>query len=101
MSICIKDDITDRDLIEEAFDTLSGNDNIVYDFISKIREFIREDSISIVGIPTYTCPSCNAIQTDKEEGSYDLDDIITLNMPSIFFDLCILRMKNIKGRITG
>lgn len=97
----IKDDITDRDLIEEAFDTLSGNDNIVYDFISKIREFIREDSISIVGIPTYTCPSCNAIQTDKEEGSYDLDDIITLNMPSIFFDLCILRMKNIKGRITG
>ena len=78
--------------MEQALDALSA-DNVARDeILEAVRKFISESTLTMVGIPTYTCPNCKGHNVDDSTGE-PFKGIIPLNVYRTFF-LLIVQLKN-------
>ena len=82
--------VTDETTIDNILEVMSTDRTMLTEYVDKVAEFITNAAIAVVGIPTYECPKCKAIQEDSKANE-DLRSIIPLNMVENFFDLSALR----------
>ena len=76
--------VDDRDTISTLCESLTKNTMACKLLFEAVGKYIDDSIISIIGIPNYTCPSCNAPQSDKDS---KYPEIIPLSIESIFFTL--------------
>jgi hypothetical protein len=89
--------IEDRDSIESTLGALSGGDELREQIIKNIQTYIDETVVSLIGIPTYNCPKCEAPQEAKEPLPRFVN-IIPLEVYTIFFILLMQRISRIAMR---
>ena len=76
--------ITEMEDIMEALSALDHEFDVIDDLSNTILKFIEDASIAIVGITTFECPECRAVQATSGNSSFA--EIIPVDMVSIFFD---------------
>lgn len=84
--------VDDRDTIDRILENLSSNPEIVSKFIDKIRQYQADMTVTICGIPNYTCPSCKKPQMEE---ALDETIIIPVDMVETFFTLATYRVEAI------
>ena len=89
--------ITDKETIDTQLEWLSSVDEIRNTFTDEIRKYINESAVSVIGIPSFTCPKCGGEQkyTAKNNSLYS---IIPLDMINTFFYLHVQRAYLIRNR---
>ena len=78
--------------MEQALDMLSADNVAREEILEAVRKFITESTLTLVGIPTYTCPKCKGHNVDDSTGE-PFKGIIPLNVYRTFF-LLIVQLKN-------
>ena len=78
--------------INEALKTLTTNHEFAKKFMERIKEYIDESLIAVIGIPNFTCPVCEAKQETKSE-------IIPLSVYEYFFTLLHSKYEKILERV--
>ena len=81
-----------REDLDKAIDALSSDAVAREEILKAVRNFITESTLTMVGVPTYTCPSCNKSNVD-DSTSEVFKGIIPLNVYRTFFQL-IVQLKN-------
>jgi hypothetical protein len=89
--------IDDPETIEKALSSFSNTSSIREKFISEVIDFIEKSTFSIIGIPAYNCPKCEAAQ-DFEKIQKSHANIIPLDLINIFFNLFGQRISRISQR---
>lgn len=84
-------EVTDYDTIAEVLSDLSGAKAFRKEFMLKVRSLISQATISAVGIPAYTCPSCKGEPVNVHP---TLKTIIQLEVAEVFFTLMLKRLRN-------
>ncbi len=79
--------ITDREAINKSLDLLSSDDVIRPALFKEIGKYIDRSTISLVGVPAYTCPVCKADQGNTTDTSAAFNNIIPLDVLVLFFTL--------------
>lgn len=92
-----EEEATEINDIEELLDSLSSMDKTRDELMDKIKKFIDDSMVSIIAIPTYTCPACGKAQKDKKELK-QFPDLIALDVASVFFTLLAQRTQRIDKR---
>lgn len=92
----IMDDVVD---ISESLTDISSDTAMTKEFRKKLLAYIDRSLISIVGVPTYTCPSCKEKQQGYEKGS-GFEEYIPLSVYEYFFILLTFRYKKILTKLT-
>ncbi len=92
--------INDRATIESTLDHLSSDDVIRNKILSSIVDYINRSTISLIGIPVYTCPACGKTQEfeQTDTGLQNFTNIIPLDVGLVFFGLIVQRMSKIRVR---
>ena len=90
--------ITDKDTIESLFNVLSSDTVLYKDFIDQILDYISYSTVSIVGIPTFTCPACDTPQQIDERKTPFTKSIIALDVYQVFTGLALGRIEKIIER---
>lgn len=86
----------DRETIDKVCEQLSADTDTIRTFRDHVQTFIDNAAFSIVGIPTYTCPSCGGEQQDVYGRS---PYIIPLEIEQLFIILVAFkRSKRINER---
>lgn len=78
--------LTDKDEINDVMDGLIFNTDLTEGLIGKIHEFIEDTLVSLVAIPSYTCPSCKKEYKDSHSNKH-FDRLIPLATTDLFFFL--------------
>ena len=89
--------IEDRDSIEENLKALSAIDSVRETVINKILEYIGHSTISVIGVPAYDCPVCNA-KYEGEKKYPQHTNIVPLDVLQVFFALLGRRLTRIVTR---
>lgn len=90
-----EDSVTeDRESVDEALDSLSGETRIANAIIEKIEDFMRDCVINAIGIPSYDCPKCGN-PPDEDDLPRHLSEIIQLEVNEVFFTLHYMRVLGI------
>ncbi len=89
--------IVDRDTIELVLDRLSADDDCREEFSVKVRKYIDDSTLSLFGIPTYTCPNCHRDQLIEgtKEGAAA---ILPIDFAATFFILLVQKLQQITLR---
>lgn len=89
--------IKDRETIDTQLEWLSGIDETRNKFIDEVKKYINDSAISVIGIPSYTCPNCKNEQkyTAKNDSLYS---IIPLDIINTFFYLHVQKVFLIQNR---
>lgn len=99
-SISLADDsivMNEEDDIIKTLDLLSSDDKIRDKFFEEISKFIDESVLSMVGIPTFKCPSCGEEHSPyKNEGVFST--IIPIDVVTTFFTLLAQKVQRINLR---
>lgn len=82
--------IEDRATIEDTLSRLSNDNEFIEALVRGKDEFHNASIISVVGIPTYTCPACKKPQPGMTENK-GMSNFIALEVVELFFDLVNLR----------
>ena len=90
--------INDKETIENTLNYLSKDSVLTKGFLKEVVNYIEESTISIIGIPNYTCPSCNAVQYETERNYPIFKEIIPLDPIMVFTDLIVERIEIITTR---
>ena len=89
--------IEDKSTIESILDRLSGEDEVRTKFLEEVKKYINDSAISVVGIPSYECPSCH--QEQKYTAKNDsLTSIIPMDILQTFFSLHVQKISSIDRR---
>lgn len=93
-------EIDGREDIEGILNDLTPVDATREAFITNALQFIEDSTISGVGIPTHTCPSCGGNQRpfDKKGNDAKYPEIIPLDISQLFFQLLLRRVLKIRQR---
>lgn len=89
--------VTDQETIETILNTLSADDDIRTQIITSVVDYINKSTLSVIGIPVYNCPKCNA----EQKGNITLPqhaNIIPLDVIQVFFDLLSQRVERLMER---
>ncbi len=86
----------DTETIERLLDDLSSDDDIRKKFFDDVIDYISDTTIGVIGVPTYTCPKCNAVQ--KNEDSDRFTHILPIDTLSTFFTLLVQKLQKIRTR---
>lgn len=86
--------IDSSETINKVLATITGQESLREKFFKHIGEYIDYATISLIGIPRYTCPNCGKPQGDVLESAHKY--IIPLDIVNIFFTL--QRRRIILGR---
>lgn len=87
--------IEDPETLELTIDTLSADDEIADLYFDAIGKYIDDSTISVVAIPTHSCPNCG------EQVKSDLPrfpNLLPLDVMSTFFTLLGQSMERIRNR---
>lgn len=77
--------IDEEDAVAETLGALSSNIDISNRILEEIGKYIDEATISVIGIPRYSCPSCKQPQIEEHEKGDT--HIIPLDVDAVFFTL--------------
>jgi len=72
--------------LDDAIEILSGADEYKDKLLNSIIKYIDNSLISIIGIPTFTCPTCKESQTEQDSNN-KFKSFIGLNTYMYFFTL--------------
>lgn len=91
------DIITNMEDIMETISILWDNgDN--EDILEHIREYIRDNTVSVVGVPSYRCLKCDTVMENKEEDSQAYKEhVVSINIVKAFLvqtNLNLMKMVN-------
>lgn len=89
--------INDLASIEENLKALSATDSLREAIITEVLKYINDSTISVIGVPAYDCPVCNAPQ-DTEVAYPRHTSIIPLDVIQVFFALLGQRVNRIVTR---
>lgn len=79
-----EDSVTeDRESVDEALDSLSGDARVSNMIIEQIEGFMRDCVINAIGIPSYDCPKCGQ-PPNEDDLPRHLNEIIQLEVNEIF-----------------
>ncbi len=87
----------DIDTLEEVLNDLTASDKIRVSFMDKVAEYLDESIISLIAIPTFTCPNCGGEQVPTKEYVRH-PNLIPLDIVQTFFTLLIARLRKIEAR---
>ena len=76
-----------RATILEALKTLSSDVEDVNNVITKINNYMTNNSLTTIAIPDFICPECGASQSDEPV----FEHLVPINMVNYFFTLSKLR----------
>lgn len=97
-SIEIEDSIiTDPETIRKSLNLFSSDEDIRTQFFEQVNKFIEKNTLAIVGIPTYTCPSCG-YKNEEKNMPVNFQDVIPLDVINIFFVLLTQRVSIVMAR---
>lgn len=86
-------EISERDDIESALTDLSGDTTLYQKFFEAIQQYIEEVTVTVIGIPSYRCPSCGTPMTSEESKH---PHIIPVEVMQTFFTLSHRRLDRIR-----
>lgn len=86
-------DSSDEKEFDELFDNLSSDDYTVSKLVNLVTEFIESDTVTIVGMKNYICPSCRSNGYDEEK-----ETIKSFNVLSNFLQQYTLTVMKLKQR---
>jgi uncharacterized protein (DUF4415 family) len=85
--------IEDTETLEDSLTALSSDESIVDKFLDSVRQYIDDSTLSLIALPSYTCPKCQEAMTSDEKKHPHL---IPLEPNMLFF---ILRARKLsRGR---
>lgn len=87
-----------KETIEAIIGSLSSDDFIREEFIKKIREYIDDTVISLIGVPDYKCPACGKPQEDPNNTLPNFVNIIPIDVYNTFFIPLVQRVIKITNR---
>ena len=90
--------VDDKETIEGILNYLSSDGTISDSFIKSVIEYIEMSTLSVIGIPNYTCPACNKDQFDMERETPFKKEVIPLDPIVVFTDLVMERTGIITAR---
>jgi hypothetical protein len=90
-------DYDDADTINGILGDLSADDQTRRDFMKEVAKYIDDSVVSMIAIPTYTCPSCGGAQNVGRETTKH-PDYIPLDVSAVFFSLVAQRVGRIEAR---
>lgn len=86
----------DTTTIEEALDDITANDKVRELFLEKARAFLEGSIITLVAIPTFTCPKCG---NDHGKAAHPKHkELIALDAQQSFFQLLVQKLQKIDNR---
>jgi hypothetical protein len=86
--------VTDKETVDSLLSILSSDDAVREQFHKGVMDYINSSTISLIGIPTFSCPKCGT----KNKGTSLNEHIIPLDVVSLFFGLIIQRVTRILER---
>lgn len=90
---------TDTDTINNYLNILSSDSEVRNTFFRSVTDYISKSTVSVIGIPVYTCPSCNK---DQNQGTdvhgEEFTEVIPLDMLTCFFSLLTQKISRISLR---
>lgn len=89
--------IEDMETIEQSMDVLSAEDDFRIDFMKAIDTYINDSAISVVGIPSFTCPKCQKENIDPNASAKHAN-ILPIDVYQTFFILLVLKRAKIQSR---
>lgn len=84
------------DIIEDGLSDLTGEDKVREVFLTKVRDYIDRSIVSLVAIPTFTCPNCGGHQTGETHRHHP--ELIPLDVQQVFFQILVRRLVKIEAR---
>lgn len=97
-SISVSDQLyDDRASVAGILDDLSSVDSIRKAYMKMVSEYIDSSVVSMIAIPTFTCPKCNGHQNVGRENTKH-PNWIPLAVESLFFQLLGRQIASIESR---
>lgn len=87
-----------KETIEAIIGSLSSDDYVREEFIKKIRDYIDDTVISLIGVPSYDCPSCGKPQDEAGNTLPKFVNIIPIDVYNTFFIPLVQRVIKITNR---
>lgn len=85
--------------ILETLERFSGDNVIVKGFVDAIDKYISRSAISLVGIPSFTCPKCQEINGNKDNTEFK--EFIPIEVIKYFFENLKLRINNQRAMVNS
>ena len=85
--------------ILETLEKFSGDGVIVKSFVDSIDKYISRSAISLVGIPSFTCPKCHEINGNKDNTEFK--EFIPIEVIKYFFENLKLRINNQRAMVNS
>lgn len=89
--------IRNQETLLESLKSLSSIDSIRNKVIDAVKDYIEESTVSIIGVPAYTCPVCQKDQVGETKYPRRTT-VIPLDILQVFFALLIQRLSRIENR---
>lgn len=89
--------IRNQETLLESLKSLSSIDSIRNKIIDAVKDYIEESTVSIIGVPAYTCPDCQKDQVGETKYPRRTT-VIPLDILQVFFALLIQRLSRIENR---
>ncbi len=97
-SITVAGDVhDDKEVIDNTLTDFTADDKLRNFFTEKVAQFIDESVVSMVAIPTYTCPNCGGEQKPAKNKKTH-PNLIPIDVIQTFFTLVISRIQRIEAR---
>lgn len=90
--------VVDRSSIQAVMNGMSSDDDLSAALNAGVTELINSSTVAVVGIPTYKCPACKKPVRSREGHPEEYQNVIPLDLLSIFFDLAREKMARINRR---
>ena len=90
-------DVKDLDTVNAMLTHLSSDDELRTKILEAVKAYINDSTISIIGIPTYDCPSCKEPQTKPNDKPL-YSELIPLDIVQVFMHLVKQRIANLTRR---
>lgn len=89
------DDYTDTDAIENILAECSSRDDLRTAFKKEIGKYLDSSLVSLIAIPSYTCPKCGTHQVVE---GFQYPELIPIDVGQTFFSLLGQRIQKIQTR---
>jgi len=97
-SLTVQNDVyDDRETIEDILNDLTASDELRDKFLSEVANYIDDSVVSLIAIPTFTCPMCKGKQKPKKEHK-NHPDLIPVDVNNVFFTLAVQKINRIEAR---
>lgn len=87
----------ERETIEKLIGEMSASDDVRVEFMEKIAKFISSSTVTVVGIPSFKCPSCGKVNQSTQHHPH-LTDAIPIDVNQVFFALLVQKIRRISER---